>query len=468
MLKPLTSPLIEKIKKIAGDHNCKTNLTELYAYSRDTSVFSGKPELVVRPTSIRVVSQIVQLAASEKIPVTPAGARTACTGGALAIKGGILLDMTSLNQLINFNGVDLTCKCQAGIVIASLNDQLNKKGYYLPSVPASADMATIGGYIGNSGGGMRSFRYGGIRENVLGLTVVLPDGRIIKTGGETLKRAMGYDLTRLIIGSEGTLGVVCEATLRIYPLPASKGVLAAAFPSLEDAVQASNETLKAGIITSAVELLDSKAIKAVKTYDPQVDIPEAGAALFFEVEGSKRHTELLLEDITTLCKDSNAFYTRKTTDPTKIEEIWRGRQLVGAATSAIDERLTRVYSGEDIVVPRSKLIEAIKEINKIAEKYALEIVIFGHVFDGNIHTGIVIDKSSPEETQKIHKVAQEIEDLALKLGGAPSAEHGIGLERAERLKNDPSFREMLKIKSVFDPNNIMNPGKLGFPSDILS
>ncbi|MFX1532869.1 MAG: FAD-binding oxidoreductase [Promethearchaeota archaeon] len=465
MLKPLTPSLIEEIKQIAGAENCATNLTELYAYSRDTSIFSGKPEIVIRPTGTKMVSQIVQFAAHEKIPVTTAGARTGCTGGALALKGGILLDMTSLNRLLNVNGIDLTCKCQAGIVLDVLNEILNKKGYRFPSIPGSSAMATIGGYIGNGGGGKHSFRFGGIKENVLGLTVVLPDGRIIETGGRTLKRAMGYDLTRLFVGSEGTLGVICEAILRIYPIPASIGVLVATFPSLEDAVQASNETLKAGIVTTAVELLDANAIKAAKKYDPEINLPEAEAALFFEIEGVKKQVELLLEAITELCKRKNAFYIQKTTDANKVEELWRARKLIGAAVSGIDENLTRVYSGEDIIVPRSKLIETIAGINTIAKNYELEIVIFGHVFDGNIHTGIIIDKSSADDRQKARKVAQEIGNLALKLGGAVSAEHGVGLERAEWLKNDPAFTEMLKIKKVLDPQNIMNPGKMGFPLD---
>ncbi len=457
------SEIFKELKKIVGSKYVSADAATLKAYSYDVSLYKGSPDFVVRPRTAKEVSEIVKLANKYKIPVIPRGSGSGTTGGAVPIKGGIVIDLTRMNSILEIDTANLQVVVEPGVVHAKLNRELSKFGYFFPPDPGSTEIATIGGLIANGGSGMRSVKYGTTKDYVLALEVVLPTGEIINVGSKAPKTASGYDLPRLFVGSEGTLGIITKAVLKILPKPPARGVLLAAFDDLEDAGNAVVNTFAAGIIPSAIEILDKTALKAVKRYSQSVDVPIVDAVLLFEVDGSPSGVKEEIARIAEVCKESGAAKIRVATSEEECEKIWSARALVGAAITSLDPKRVRVYEAEDITVPISKVPEMLRKLRQISEKYQIEIVTFGHIGSGNLHPAILVDTSNRDEFERMRKASDEIQMAALELGGTTTGEHGVGISRAKymEIEHGKALEVMRAIKRALDPNNIMNPYKMG-------
>lgn len=460
----LNEETIKQLKEIVGEENISTEPYERYLYSMDVYLRRhNPPDVIVRPKSTLEVSRIVQLAYEHEIPITPRGAGTGITGGAIPIKGGILIDMTRMNRILE---IDLDNRCvtlEAGVIHAELNKVLSKYGFFFPPEPGSSKMCTMGGLVSIGGSGIRAVKYGTAKDYVLSLTVVLPNGEVLKTGKKVLKRAAGYNLTQLFVGSEGTLGVITEMTLKIMPLPENYGIAMAVYEKLEDAARTVRGLFQAGVIPSAIEILDETAIQAVNKYRPSLRLPNAEGILLFEVEGSSTEVKRQASTIGEICRENGASQYRWSDDPTERERLWEARRVVGVATGKLDKKRSRVYEAEDFAVPISKIVEVIRKVREISKKHKIPAVIFGHIGDGNLHVAPLLDKKNRDEWARLDRLVDEVQRFVISIGGSISAEHGIGMLREEyvELENGPvAMRVMRGIKRLFDPKNIMNPGKM--------
>jgi glycolate oxidase len=452
--------MLKDLQRILGDRVSNSS-AQLYCYSTDASQVQGMPDYVARPLSTEEVSKILILADRHEVPVTPRGAGTGLAGGAVPTSGGIVLDMSGMNRIIDLDTPNLQVLVEPGVVLDRLNEKLHPLGFFFPIDPGSSAMCTLGGLISNNGSGMRSVKYGTPRSYVLDLEVVLSDGRVIRTGSKMLKSSAGYDLTRLFIGAEGTLGVITQARVRIVPLPKARRLLLASFPSADVAGDAVVETFSRGVVPSACEIMDRTTVKVLRSCYPQQALPD-GDILLFEVDGTRASVDeevgLILEACSNLASSIKAASSKR-----EMEEIWTSRRLVGAAVSRLDPSKTRVYVGEDVGVPLSQVPALIRKVEEISLKYDIPAMKFGHIGDGNLHVALFIDVMDADQWQRLERTADEIHRAALALGGTVSCEHGIGLAKASYMKDQigDSLEVMRAIKRALDPKGILNPGKLG-------
>lgn len=460
---------IQRLQSIAGEQRIHFSTAERLCYAYDSSLDAQLhqylPDVVFTPDDVSEIVKVMQFCHDQRIPVIPRGAGTGQCGGAVPINGGVVIDMCQLNKVLSVDTDNLQVTVEPGVVHADLNAQLAGTGFYFPPDPGSSKMATIGGMISYNASGMRAAKYGTTREYVLGLEVVLADGTVITTGGQhcnALKTVSGYDLTKLFVGSEGTLGIITKARLKVMPLPEKKGIAIAAFAQLADAGRAVVEVFRQRIVPSAIEILDASAVTAAKAYKPGIVLPDAAAVLFFEVDGPPPAVSYLAQRIAMVCRDL-AQHVDWTDEPGKVKTLWEARSVVGAASGRVRPGATRVYIGEDICVPITKVGAALEGIQAIGKKYDTIIVTYGHVADGNFHSAPVIDLANQEEIRKVQQVADEIQEMALRLGGTVTGEHGVGIVRAKYMEREhgTALAVMRRIKQALDPDNIINPGKMG-------
>lgn len=454
--------LFDYLSGIVGEKYVSIDEAILYLYSSDVAYDSDLlPDIVVRPKSKEEIVKIVRYAHDNDIPITPRGAGSGAAGGAVAINGGILLDLTRMNKILDLDVENFLVTVEPGVVLADLNTYLKQYDLFLPVDLGSADMANVGGTIANNGGGLRAVKYGVMRNYVMALEIVLPNGEVLSTGSKTRKNAVGFDLISLFGGSEGTLGVIIKAVLRVIAIPKYLGVVFAVYDDLYKAGKTVPAIFKSGVQPSAIEILDQSAILAINKYKPEIGLPtEAEAILLFEVDGSYP-IDREISTISRICKERGAIDLKETTDDDERIRIWEARKLVGAAASRVREGYSRVYEGEDITVLPTQIPDILMELRELSKKYELPIVVFGHVGDGNLHPAITIEKDNPKHLQKLESLADEIHELALTKGGVVTGEHGIGVQRAKYLANNPiQLNVMREIKKALDPKNIMNPGKM--------
>ncbi len=454
--------VIKKLQKIVGIDRATTSPVQLYCYSSDSSQIRGTPDYVVRPQNTEQVSQLMRFANKHGIPVTARGAGTGLAGGAVALNGGIVLDLSGMDMILDIDINNLQVAIEPGVIHSRLNKALEPKGFFFPPDPGSSEMCTLGGLIANNGSGMRTVKYGTTKNYVLDLEVVMADGSVINTGSKTLKSSAGYDLTRLMVGSEGTLGIITKAVLKILPLPKARTVMLASFKTPELAGDVVVKTLSAGVIPSACEILDRVTVEVLNAYDPNIAIPDAGATILFELDGTKGSVQEQAKVVEIVCKPL-ASGIRIATDREEMEEIWSARRLVGAAISRINPNKVRVYVGEDIGVPIKEIPRMLKLVQSISKEFDLSIMTYGHIGDGNLHTGMCIDMLDNEQWEQLDLAADKIHRTAIMLGGTVSAEHGIGSARSRymRLERGDALDVMILIKRALDPKGILNPGKLG-------
>ncbi|KPV61640.1 MAG: glycolate oxidase subunit GlcD [Candidatus Bathyarchaeota archaeon BA1] len=418
------------------------------------------PDVVVRPCTTEEVRGIVKLANEEEIPITPRGAGTNLTGGAIPVKGGIVMDMSRMNKILEINRVNRIAIVEPGVLHADLENELAKYGLFWPPDPASTSACTMGGVIAESAGGLRGAKYGTTREWVLGLEVVLPTGEVIKTGAMTHKSVTGYDLTRLIVGSEGTLGVVTKAVLRVCPIPEAIIRISAAFHEIETAGLAVGKVFEAGIAPTIMEIIDRDLIRSVNKW-LKLGLPEVDAIMILDVEGTREGAEKLAGKAEKVLKEVGATEVKRATTAKEMEDLYLTRK---AAYPSLFQVRGKTAIPDDCCVPVDKLPEAFKLVREASRKWVVPVGILAHAGDGNIHPIWTADARNPEEVDRALKCYFEICRGVLKLSGSVSAEHGIGIVKASLVEEEYGRKVveiMRAIKKIFDPNNIMNPGKLG-------
>ena len=451
--------VVDKIKRIVGKEHVYSEPEERVCYSYDATNQSYLPDLVVFPGNAQEVSDIVKLANEEKFPVIPRGAGSGFTGGTLPVEGGLVLVMTRFNRIIEIDTENLIAFVEPGVVTGNFQKEVEKLGLFYPPDPASLKFSTLGGNVAECAGGPRAVKYGVTKDYVIGLEIVLPTGEIISTGVRTVKGVVGYDLTKLMVGSEGTLGVITRIIVKLIPLPASKKTILAVYPKLEDAARTVTGITASKITPSALEFMDHSAIVCVEDF-LRIGLPvEAEAILLLEVDGDPYIVGRDAARIQDICMRYGASRVEIAEDEESEENLWRARRAISPSLLKISP--TKI--NEDITVPRSKIPDILRKINEIAKRSGLDIVNFGHAGDGNIHVNIMIDKRKEEDVSRAHEAVKEIFQATLTMGGTISGEHGIGITKAPYLRmelGDLGVEIMKRIKRVFDPNNVLNPGKI--------
>lgn len=462
------SSLVKDLTSIVGPEKVLHSELDRYTYTYDSSFISQQneyiPDVVVLPTSTEEVSQIMKYAYKNEIPVTPRGAGSGQTGGSVPVKGGIVLDLSQWDDIIELDAPNMQVIVRPGIIHHNLNKALAAKGLFFPPDPGSSKFCTIGGMVGNNASGHRAVKFGNTSQYVIGLEVVLPDGEVIKTGGKSsraLKSVSGLDLTKLYVGSEGTLGVITSIRLKLIPKPPARGIVIAVFSRLEDSGETVLEIFRSGLFPAGLEIIDSEAIKAANMFKPHLNLPEEEAILFFEINGNKPSVEFEGEQIKNIV-EKRAKMVEWSTDEERMTALWEGRNVIGAASARVKEGATRVFTGEDVIFPVSRVPEALRRIKDIGNKYNTLVVIYGHVGDGNMHTALIIDPRNPKEVEAANNVADEIHKLALEFEGSTTGEHGVGMVRAKYMveEHGKALDIMRLIKQAIDPKDIMNPGKI--------
>ena len=457
-----------ELVKMLGRDKVLTEDLDLMYYSYDSSFLTklepANPTAVVLPRSTEDVSQVMRLAYENDIPVVPRGAGTGETGGCVAIRGGIVLDLSTWDEIIDIDASNMQVLVRPGVIHAKLNEELSKCNLFFPPDPGSSLMCTIGGMVANNASGLRAVKYGTTEQYILGLEVVLANGDIITTGGmkaRCIKNVSGLNLTKLMVGSEGVLGVVTRVRLRCWPKPRARGIAMAVFDILDEAPAAVLDVYQAGILPSGIEILDSSAISAVNSFKPQINLPQAEAILLFEVDGNPPGVEFegnIIKEVV----GKRARTVEWSTDPKRMAELWEGRSITATAAARVKADGTRVFAGEDISVPLSKVADTLRQIRALADKYDIKVVNYGHIGDGNVHTAPVINPENPEEVEKVLSLVDEIHRLAVELEGTTTGEHGVGAVRRQyaELEHGLAVKYMQGVKDAFDPKGIMNPGKL--------
>lgn len=452
------------LKDILAGDKVISGRDEMEFYSHDeTEDFHYYPEVVVKPGTVEEVAAIMKLCQKHKVPLTPRGAGTGLSGGALAIYGGVLLSVEKLNRIIEIDERNFQVTVEPGVITEVLQNAVKEKGLFYPPDPASRGSCFIGGNIAENSGGPKAVKYGVTNEYVLNLEVVLPNGEVIWTGANVLKNATGYNLTQLITGSEGTLGIVTKAVLKLIPHPKEDLLLLVPFYSAEQACEAVAAIMKEGIIPSGLEFMERNALDWGIKYTPDVNLElKKGieAYLLIEVDGNDRDVLFKeCEAITGVIERFECDEVLFAEDASQKERLWKVRKCLGEAVKSHS-----IYKEEDTVVPRAELPKLLKGVKQIGEKYGFESVCYGHAGDGNLHVNIVKAGMTDDEWEnKLPEGIREIFTLCKELGGTISGEHGIGLVQKSYMDivfSKANLDIQKGIKKLFDPDNILNPGKI--------
>ncbi len=448
----------QKLIEIVGKDNFTDQLEELVPYSYDASMNVHRPDAAVWPESTEHVAEIVKFANEHRIPIVPRGAGTSLSGGVIPIRGGIIVDLSRMNRILEMSIENRYVRVQAGVVCDDLNRALAKHGFTFPPDPASSSVATIGGNVATNAGGIKGAKYGTTRDYVLGLQVVLPTGEVMHTGSYTMKCVSGYDLAKLFVGAEGTLGVITEITLKINPLPRHAMTAVATFTKLEDAGKAIFQTMTSGVLPSVMEILDKVTLKSIKE-NTDIDLPDAEALILTETDGyTWEEVEAQMEVVLRILKQNHPTMIKTAKDEKDRLNLWKARKSSYATLA----RVSKSFVLDDVTVPISRIPDLLVGIQEIAQKHGLVIATYGHAGDGNLHPQLLYDEYDPKQVEKTERAEEEIFQLAISLKGTLSGEHGIGLSKAHymTLEHDPvEMALMRQIKKTLDPNNIMNPGK---------
>ncbi len=447
------------LKEILGEHKVLDDKMDRLLYSYDATRIKMLPEVVVIPENKEEVQKIVKICYEEGIPVTPRGAGSGYTGGALPVKGGVVVSFEKMDKILEIDEDNAVARVQPGVITNRLQQAVEKRGLFYPPDPASYKFCTLGGNVAENAGGPRCVKYGVTREYVMELETVIHTGEFIHTGRPTLKDVAGYDITRLLIGSEGTLGLFTEITLKLIPKPVAAKTVKAVFQDIASVGKTVKDIFKAGISPSALEFMDKLAINAVEDFG-HFGLPrDAEVLLLIEVDGHPVALEDEIKEVANICEKNGAKVEIAKTSK-DAEKLWEARRALSPAVS----KLGRVKINEDIVFPRSYLPEALPKLREIGKKYNLKMVNFGHIGDGNVHANFMINGLDEDELKRTEKAVEEVFNLAISYGGSITGEHGVGITKAAFMKKQfrPEEMDIMKgIKKVFDPQNLINPGKMG-------
>lgn len=460
---PITPEVVAELKSVCGENFVFTDQDVLTDYSHDyTEDLRFHPEVVVKPRTAAEISGILKICNRELIPATPRGAGTGLSGGALPVHGGVIISMERFNSILEIDERNLQATVEPGVINQVFRDAVEAKGLFYPPDPASRGSCFLGGNLAECAGGPKAVKYGVTKDYVLNCEVVLPTGEIIWTGANVLKNSTGYNLTQLMVGSEGTLGIITKIVFRLVPLPRHDMLLLVPFTSPEKACEAVSAVFRAGITPSAMEFMERDAIDFVRKYvEVSLEIPDdIKAHLIIEVDGND--SDALFKDcekITEVMYEYGASDVLFADSAQQKSELWKMRRATGEAVKSHS-----IYKEEDTVVPRAELPKLLKGVKEIGAKYGFRSVCYGHAGDGNLHVNIIRESMSDDAwNNEVPKGIREIFELCVSLGGTISGEHGIGLVQKDYMDiafNDTQMNLQKGIKKLFDPNLILNPGKM--------
>lgn len=433
------------------------------SYGADALKRAGRADAVVLPANTREVAAVVRLCAKHRVPIVPRGGGTGYTGGAVPTHGGIVLSLERMNRILDIDEANLVAVVEPHVVTGDLQAAVEKVGLFYPPDPASLKESVIAGNVAECAGGPRAFKYGTTKQYVLGLEVVLPTGEIIRTGGKVVKNVVGYDLTHLIVGSEGTLGIITQVILRLIPKPPVQATLRATFPSVEAAVQAVINVIRARVVPAAVELIDGDSLEAAAQYLQVRSLAPQGTAamLLLEVDGVPPAVEEEAGRVEQACREAGTTEILRARDEAERQELWRVRRELSRSLKMI----TPLKYNHDVVVPKGRIPELFALVGELREEFRLRIPCFGHAGDGNIHVNIMVDPNDEAEIARAHQAERRLFAGVVSLEGSISGEHGIGFAKAPFLGLELSpdaIAVMKRVKQAFDPHNLLNPGKI-FP-----
>ncbi|MFH1115546.1 MAG: FAD-linked oxidase C-terminal domain-containing protein [Pseudomonadota bacterium] len=458
---------LERLTEIVGPENITASPVDCLAYSRDMSIHAAVPHAIVFAESTEQVGKIVALANSEKVPVTARGTGSSVTGAVLAAKGGVILDFTRMNSIKEINPADGYAVVEPGVICNALNAKL-APSHFFPPDPGSAPIATIGGMIATNASGVRAAKYGTTKDYVRALTVVMADGRIIHTGDIAPKSSAGYDLTHLFSSSEGTLGIITEAVVKILPMPEYEAFAKASFPDVDTAGKAVERIFTSGMELATCEILDNVCLDVCRDA-LNMDIPkEVNCQLFMGIDGPKSAVKEQIERIDEICKSVGGIENIWSDDPVQKAKLFAARGGLVPAMSRLQQGYRLVPLVEDFGVPISRIPETIAEIQRIGAKHGFPVATFGHIGDGNLHATFIMNPTVQEQWDRVKNIALDFIEMTLRLKGTVSAEHGVGIAKSPYIGRQlgEGLNVMKTIKQALDPNNILNPGKMGFDDAI--
>ncbi len=462
MFGKLSAQAVREVEQIVGAAHVRRDDALRRQYGEDALGRGHPADLVVFPGSAADVAAVVRLCAAQRVPLTPRGAGTGYTGGAVPSSGGVVLALDRMDRIKAIDEANLLAVVEPNVVTGALQAAVERAGLFYPPDPASLDRSAIGGNVAECAGGPRAFKYGTTRRYVLGLEAVLPTGEVIRTGGKTVKNVVGYDLTQLLVGSEGTLAIITEITLRLVPRPAARRVLRAWFADVERAVAAVRGVLAAGVVPAALELVDAVCLAAVRARGGAGIAPDgAGAALIVEVDGTPQAVDEELRHAAGACEAADAGGVVVARDETERKALWQARRDLSLALRAAAPRKIN----HDVVVPQARIPDLFDAVEGLRRDLQLDIACFGHVGDGNIHVNLLVDPDDKAQMARAQAAERRLFEAVVALEGSISGEHGIGFTKQPYLHLELSAETialMRRLKQAFDPHGILNPGKI-FP-----
>lgn len=460
-MKPPAS-IAHDLTQIVGADHVRADETTRAAYGQDALRQGHPPDLVVFPGSTGDVAAIVRVCNGARVPLVVRGAGTGYTGGAVPTRGGVLLTMERLNRILDIDELNLLAVVQPHVITGDLQRAVERVGLFYPPDPASLDRCSIGGNIAECAGGPRAFKYGTTKRYVLALEAVLPTGEIVRTGSKAVKNVVGYDLTQLLVGSEGTLAVVTEITLRLIPLPPARATVLALFAGIRGGVDAVTELLRRRVVPATIELMDADSLSAVRQYSGKEIAPAGtGAALLVDVDGMRSAVEEEATLVADACRAAGATLVSRSANEAERDRLWHARRLLSESLQATG----LIKFNHDVVVPRGRVPDLFDVIERLKVDYGLRIAAFGHAGDGNIHVNLMVDRTDVAQLARAKVAERVLFERVVALEGSISGEHGIGFAKAPYIGLELSadtIALMKRIKSAFDPYGILNPGKL-FP-----
>jgi glycolate oxidase len=459
----LPSDFVDALRAVVGDAHVRTDPAALDSYGADALKRGHPADAVVTPEGADQISAILKLCSAHRVPVVPRGGGTGYTGGAVPVHGGVVLSLERMNRILEIDEENLVAIVEPNAVTGTIQDAVERVGLFYPPDPASLRTSAIGGNVAECAGGPRAFKYGTTKQYVLGLQAVLPNGDIIETGGKVVKNVVGYDLTHLLVGSEGTLAVITRIVLRLVPRPPVQATLRATFATIGDATRAVSNAVRARVVPAALELIDGDSLEAVARYlNVRSLAPEGtGALLLLEVDGLPEAVKEEAARCEQACRDAGATEILRARDEAERQEIWRVRRELSFALKTI----TPIKFNHDVVVPKGRIPQLFELVERLKREFRLRIPSFGHAGDGNIHVNIMVSPGDDDEMRRAREAERRLFEGVVALEGSISGEHGIGSVKSKYLdlELDPATIAIMKsVKRAFDPLNVLNPGKI-FP-----
>jgi len=460
---PLPSDFLDALRSIVGADHVRTDEATREAYGADALKRGHPADAVVSPDGADQVSAVVRLCGTRRVPVVPRGGGTGYTGGAVPTHGGVVLSLERMNRILEIDEKNLVVVVEPNVITGTIQEAVERVGLFYPPDPASLKTSVIGGNVAECAGGPRAFKYGTTKQYVLGLQAVLPNGDIVETGGKVVKNVVGYDLTHLLVGSEGTLAIITRITLRLVPKPPVQSTLRATFTTIEGAVQAVSNVIGNRVVPAAVELIDGDCLEAVAAYLGVRSLapPGTGALLLLEVDGLAEAVTEEAARCERACLEAGATEILRARDEAERQELWRVRRELSPSLKMI----TPIKFNHDVVVPKGRIPELFALVTRLKREYGLRIPCFGHAGDGNIHVNIMVTPDDEDEARRAHEAERVLFEGVVALEGSISGEHGIGFAKAKYMPIELSAETialMKRVKAAFDPDGILNPGKI-FP-----